>query len=64
MSDPCGEVLVKALFDDTKKLNALSGGIAMIVCGYSDNDVHAKLDEADKLIDIVKLHITTLKGYL
>ena len=64
MTDPCGETLVRALFDDTKKLNALSGGIAMIVFGYSNNDVHAKLDEAQKLAEIVQLHITTLKGYL
>jgi hypothetical protein len=64
MNDPCGEMIIKTLLADTKRMSMLSGGVAMIYAGLSTNDVQEKLNELDVLADIVKVHIQTLKGYL
>jgi hypothetical protein len=64
MIDPCGEMIIKTLLADTKRMYMLSGGVAMIYAGMSTNDIQEKLNELDVLTDIVKVHITTLKGYL
>jgi hypothetical protein len=64
MTDPCGDIIIKALVNDSKKLAMLSGGVAMIYAGMSTNDIHEKLDEAGKMAEVVQLHINTLKGYL